>query len=60
MTDNTSSEQQGEPGKPGPNSTIPDSDDGIAVGYTGEPSTLEPEEDPGHPTDDKTIESDDD
>ena len=43
MTDNTS--PHGEPGKPGPDSTIPDSDDGIAVGYTGEPSTFEPEED---------------
>ncbi|GHD41905.1 hypothetical protein [Mycetocola manganoxydans] len=55
-TDNTDP-MQGEPGEPGPDSTIPDSDTGIAVGYTGEPSTMEPEEDPDHPSDDKTIES---
>ncbi|MBG6239415.1 hypothetical protein IWX78_002402 [Mycetocola sp. CAN_C7] len=45
------------PGEPGPDSSIPNSDTGIAVGYTGEPSTLEPEEENDVPNDDKTIES---
>ncbi|MET1051288.1 MAG: hypothetical protein ABWX65_01490 [Mycetocola sp.] len=54
-TEDTGSEKQ--PGEPGPESTIPNSDDGIAVGYTGEPSTLEPEEENDVPNDDKTIES---
>jgi hypothetical protein len=29
----------------GPDGTIPDEPNGVAVGYTGEPSTFEPEED---------------
>ena len=29
----------------GPDGTIPDDPDGVAAGYTGEPSTFEPEED---------------
>lgn len=29
----------------GPDETIPDEPDGVAAGYTGEPSTFEPEED---------------
>jgi hypothetical protein len=29
----------------GPDGTIPDEPDGVAAGYTGEPSTFEPEED---------------
>lgn len=56
QTDDTDRDK-GEPGNPPPGSSIPNSEDGIAVGYTGEPSTLEPEEDPDPPSDDKTIES---
>lgn len=33
------------PGGLGTDETIPDEDDGVAAGYTGEPSTFEPEED---------------
>ncbi len=38
----------------GPDSTIPDHETGLAAGYTGEPSSFEPEEDPEHTSDDKT------
>ena len=33
------------PGGLGQDATIPDEPDGVAAGYTGEPSTFEPEED---------------
>ncbi|WP_342001406.1 hypothetical protein MRBLWH7_001828 [Microbacterium sp. LWH7-1.2] len=33
------------PGGLGRDGTIPDDPDGVAAGYTGEPSTFEPEED---------------
>ena len=33
------------PGGLGPDETIPDEPEGVAAGYTGEPSTFEPEED---------------
>ncbi|SFN35409.1 hypothetical protein [Mycetocola miduiensis] len=46
QTENRSSDQPGaDATTPPPDSTIPDSDTGVAVGYTGEPSTFEPEED---------------
>lgn len=34
-----------EPGGLGTDGTIPDDPDGVAAGYTGEPTTFEPEED---------------
>lgn len=40
----------------GPDSTIPDHETGLAAGYTGEPSSFEPEEDPDHASDDSGIE----
>ncbi|GGE99430.1 hypothetical protein [Mycetocola zhadangensis] len=42
--------------QPGPDSTIPDHETGLAAGYTGEPSSFEPEEDPDHSSDDANIE----
>lgn len=36
----------------GPEGTIPDSDDGVAVGSTDEPSHFEVEEDPSSASDD--------
>lgn len=45
QTENRSSDQPGVDATPPPDSTIPDSDTGVAAGYTGEPSTFEPEED---------------
>jgi hypothetical protein len=45
QTENPNSEQAGTDATPPPDSTIPDTDTGIAAGYTGEPSTFEPEED---------------
>lgn len=38
-------EAAAKPGGLGPDQTIPDDEDGVAAGYTGEPSTFEPEED---------------
>ena len=45
QTERTNSDQPGAEATPPADSTIPDSDTGVAVGYTGEPSTFEPEED---------------
>jgi hypothetical protein len=45
QTENRNSDQPGVDATPPPDSTIPDSDSGVAAGYTGEPSTFEPEED---------------
>lgn len=36
----------------GPDGTIPDDPDGVAAGFTGEPSTFEPEEDEQAPASD--------
>jgi hypothetical protein len=44
-TENRNSDQPGVDATPPPDSTIPDSDTGVAAGYTGEPSSFEPEED---------------
>lgn len=43
----TASDDSGEPKRDGlgQDGTIPDAPDGVAAGYTGEPSTFEPEED---------------
>ncbi len=41
----SSDEGTAEPGGLGQDGTIPDEPDGVAAGYTGEPSTFEPEED---------------
>lgn len=45
--DQRSAEDPGtpKPGGLGQDETIPDEPDGVAAGYTGEPSTFEPEED---------------
>lgn len=45
QTENAQSDQPGAEATPPENSTIPDSENGVAAGYTGEPSTFEPEED---------------
>jgi len=45
QTENPNSDQPGADATPPPESTIPDSDTGVAAGYTGEASTFEPEED---------------
>jgi hypothetical protein len=45
QTENRDSDQPGADATPPPDSTIPESDTGVAAGYTGEPSTFEPEED---------------
>lgn len=45
QTENRNSDQPGVDATPPADSTIPDSDAGVAAGYTGEPSTFEPEED---------------
>lgn len=45
QTEEPNSDQPGAETIPPVDSTIPDSDTGVAVGYTGEPSTFEPEED---------------
>ena len=45
-------EQSGAAATPPADSTIPENDTGVAAGYTGEPSTFEPEEDA--PADDGT------
>jgi hypothetical protein len=45
QTEKRNSDQPGVDATPPPDSTIPDSDTGVAAGYTGEPSTFEPEED---------------
>ena len=48
MTDRTKhpdSDQPGVEATPPADSTIPESETGVAAGYTGEPSTFEPEED---------------
>ena len=48
MSDKTEKPASGQPGAevtPPADSSIPDSDPGVAAGYTGEPSTFEPEED---------------
>ncbi|MET4640105.1 hypothetical protein ABIE24_003360 [Mycetocola sp. 2940] len=45
QTENPNSDQPGTDATPPPDSTIPDTDAGVAAGYTGEPSTFEPEED---------------
>ncbi|AWB85681.1 hypothetical protein [Mycetocola zhujimingii] len=50
MSDNT--------GDLGPDSTIPDHKTGLAAGYTGEPSSFEPEEDPEHHSDDTDADPD--
>jgi hypothetical protein len=53
QTEDRNSEQPGVDATPPPDSTIPDSDTGVAAGYTGEPSTFEPEE--GVPAEDGTV-----
>ena len=50
MDRNPDQTSAGDPGTPKPeglgkDETIPDEPDGVAAGYTGEPSTCEPEED---------------
>ncbi|WP_411721610.1 hypothetical protein [Mycetocola sp.] len=45
QTEDRNSDQPGAGATLPPDSTIPDSDTGVAAGYTGEPSTFEPEED---------------
>ncbi len=49
MSDHDARDEQGtpKPGGLGEDGTIPDTDDGVAVGHTGEHSTFEPEEDEG-------------
>ncbi|MET1053415.1 MAG: hypothetical protein ABWX65_12320 [Mycetocola sp.] len=44
-TEKPGSDQHGVEVTPPAGSSIPDSDSGVAAGYTGEPSTFEPEED---------------
>lgn len=44
QTENPNSDQPGVDATPPPDSTIPESETGVAAGYTGEPSTFEPEE----------------
>ncbi|MFC7431662.1 MULTISPECIES: hypothetical protein [unclassified Agrococcus] len=49
MSDHDARDEHGtpKPGGLGDDGTIPDTDDGVAVGHTGEHSTFEPEEDEG-------------
>ncbi|QKJ17981.1 hypothetical protein [Microbacterium hominis] len=64
MGDETNATAQNDPdGEPkpgglGPDGTIPAAPDGPAAGHTGEPSTFEPEEDPGSGVADETGGSD--
>jgi hypothetical protein len=44
-TENRDSDQLDTGATPPPTSSVPDFDAGVAAGYTGEPSTFEPEED---------------
>ncbi|MCU1560497.1 hypothetical protein [Mycetocola sp.] len=53
QTEDRNSDQPGVDATPPPDSTIPASDTGVAVGYTGEPSTFEPEE--GVPAEDGGV-----